>query len=82
MTIIPPKYRIIISTVGLTLFVLTSQVHCGENFFSWLEGLRQEARIKGISEATIHEALDNLEPIPRVIELDRKQPEFTQTFWR
>ncbi|MFC1844993.1 lytic murein transglycosylase, partial [Thermodesulfobacteriota bacterium] len=44
--------------------------------------LRQEAQTKGISEATIHEALDNLEPIPRVIELDRKQPEFTQAFWR
>ena len=82
MTRIPPKYRLIISIVLLSLFVPVHQGLCAEDFSSWLEELRQEARAKGISKATIHEALDNLEPIPRVIELDKKQPEFTQTFWR
>ena len=64
-----------------TLSVLTLPGQCSEDFLNWLEGLRQEARSKGISDATLHEALDNLQPIPRVIELDRRQPEFTQTFW-
>jgi membrane-bound lytic murein transglycosylase B len=82
MTKNPPKYRIIISIVVLSLFVLIHQGLCAEDFSSWLNKLRQEALTKGISEATLQEALDKLEPIPRIIELDRKQPEFTQTFWR
>jgi len=77
------KKNILILTIILTtFFILTRQGACTDNFSSWLEDLRQEARAKGISEATLHEALDNLQPIPRVIELDRRQPEFTQTFWR
>ncbi len=76
------KYSIIVSTVVLSLLVLIQQGLCAENFSSWLGELRQEARAKGISETTLREALNNLEPIPRVIELDKRQPEFTQTFWR
>ena len=82
MTKITQKYQLIISVALLSIFVLIHQGRCAEDFSSWLNELRQEAHTKGISEATIHEALDNLEPIPRVIELDRRQPEFTQTFWR
>ncbi len=82
MTRIPPRHLLIISIVLLSLFVPVHQGLCAEDFSSWLDELRQEAHAKGISKATIHEALDKLEPIPRVIELDKKQPEFTQTFWR
>lgn len=46
----------------------------------WLEGVRREALSQGISEATLREALADIRPIPRVIELDRRQPEFTLTF--
>lgn len=49
-------------------------------FDRWLKELRAEAKAKGISEATLVAALDGIEPIPRVIELDRAQPEFTLTF--
>jgi len=72
---------LILTIILITVFAATRQGACTDDFSSWLEGLRQEARTKGISEATLHEALDDLQPIPRVIELDRKQPEFTQTFW-
>jgi membrane-bound lytic murein transglycosylase B len=82
MTRITQKYQVIIAIAVLSIFVLIHQGLCAEDFTSWLTALRQEAQTKGLSEATIHEALDNLQPIPRVIELDRKQPEFTQTFWR
>jgi len=51
-----------------------------ESFDSWLANLRKEAISNGISEATLDAALTGIEPIPRVIELDRKQPEFTLTF--
>jgi len=77
------KKIILFCTVTITvLFTLARPGTCSEDFSSWLEGVRQEARAKGISEVTLHEAFDGLQPIPRVIELDRRQPEFTQTFWR
>lgn len=51
------------------------------SFDRWLEGLRHEAREQGISSATLNAALAAVRPSDRVIELDRRQPEFTQTFW-
>lgn len=44
-------------------------------FDRWLAELRAEAVRKGISSATADRALRGLTPIPRVIELDRRQPE-------
>jgi len=49
-------------------------------FDSWLADLRQEAATQGISQATLDAALGGLVPTERVIELDRRQPEFLQTF--
>ncbi len=49
-------------------------------FAEWLVELRAEARERGISEATLDAALADVKPIIRVVELDRKQPEVTQTF--
>ncbi len=51
-------------------------------FQAWLSDLRAEAAAQGISPGTLDRALTGVEPIPRIIELDRRQPEFTQTFWR
>jgi membrane-bound lytic murein transglycosylase B len=58
-----------------------SEEFSGQAFREWLEALRAEARGKGISETTLNAALNSVEPVIRVIELDRRQPEFTQTFW-
>jgi len=49
-------------------------------FTIWLTELRLEASNKGISPATLEIALAGAELLPRVIELDRNQPEFTLTF--
>ena len=49
-------------------------------FAVWLEELRAEALEQGISAATLDVALAGVKPIPRVIELDRSQPEGTLTF--
>lgn len=46
------------------------------DFHAWLSELRREALAKGISGSTLDEALRGIEPIPRVIKLDRNQPEF------
>ena len=50
------------------------------DFAQWLDGVRQEALASGISAPTVALALDELEPIPRVVELDRRQPEATLTY--
>ena len=50
------------------------------SFAVWLDGLRAEARERGIGEATLAAALDGIEPLSRVIELDRHQPEVALTF--
>jgi membrane-bound lytic murein transglycosylase B len=46
----------------------------------WLEAFKAEALSKGIDARTVETALAGVEPIARVIELDRKQPESTMTF--
>ncbi|HTQ99436.1 MAG TPA: lytic murein transglycosylase [Candidatus Acidoferrum sp.] len=52
-----------------------------QDFAAWLAGLKREAGGKGISKATLDAAFANVNaPLPRVIELDRSQPEFVQTF--
>jgi membrane-bound lytic murein transglycosylase B len=51
------------------------------DFAAWLAALRAEALGQGISSATLDGALEGIEPLADVIERDRRQPEFTQTFW-
>jgi len=42
--------------------------------------VRQEALGRGVGQAILDAALGNVEPIPKVLELDQRQPEFTDTF--
>lgn len=46
-----------------------------EGFQAWLVGFRVEALAAGITGETFDRAMAGAAPIPRVIELDRKQPE-------
>lgn len=50
------------------------------DFKAWVQGVRRDALAQGIAAATLDRALAGLAPIPRVIELDRHQPETTLTF--
>lgn len=50
------------------------------DFQAWLEELRVEAMGKGIRQATLDAAFAKVRQIPRVIELDRNQPEFKLTY--
>lgn len=60
--------------------VFSAGTASAKDFSSWLTELQNEARAKGISSATISQALPaSLKPIPRIVELDRKQPEKTKT---
>jgi membrane-bound lytic murein transglycosylase B len=49
-------------------------------FGEWLEGLLTEARGRGFSEPVLQQTLVGLEPLQRVIESDRSQPELTPGF--
>jgi membrane-bound lytic murein transglycosylase B len=48
-----------------------------KDFKVWLGEFRKEALAAGVSSKTLDLALKDVTPLARVIELDRKQPEFT-----
>ena len=52
-----------------------------QKFALWVLEFKTSARAAGITEATLQSALDDVRFIPRVIELDRAQPEFTRAVW-
>src|SRR5262245_33187848 len=54
-----------------------------QEFSAWLADFRAEASAKGIETTTLDVAFAGVtDAIPRVLELDRSQPEFVQTFTR
>ena len=67
---------LIILAVSISPIVRADQT----DFDQWLLDLRKEAKSLGISDKVLNTALNNAKPIKRVIELDRRQPEFTMTF--
>ena len=64
---------------GIVLAALASPACADPGFDAWLEGVRKEARERGLKESTIESALSDIRPIKRVVELDRRQPEFKLT---
>jgi membrane-bound lytic murein transglycosylase B len=75
--------RILVGFVllGLVVWLWLSQAVAQQvDFATWLRELRAEARQAGISDKTLDAALTGLRPVPRVLELDRKQPEVTLTY--
>ncbi len=52
-----------------------------QDFARWVTGFVATARAAGIDEATLRSAFDDIHYLPRVLELDRAQPEFTRTVW-
>ena len=58
-----------------------SEAALQQEFARWVASFRVTARAAGMDEATLHTALDGVRYLPRVVELDRAQPEFTRTVW-
>ncbi|WP_419796914.1 MAG: lytic murein transglycosylase [Terasakiella sp.] len=52
------------------------------DYQSWLNDFRNTAARAGISKNTLDNTLNGLELNKRVLELDRRQPEFSLTFWK
>lgn len=68
-------------TISLSLLICFAPINASATTFeSWLRDFKKEALTKGISSFTLKNAFKTVKPIPRVVELDRKQPEFTLTF--
>ena len=74
------------SILGLAVMLAAPAASTAEQsnpeFQRWLSDLKQEAIASGIRAETVATALQGVEPIPRVLEKDRSQREFTLTFTR
>ncbi len=74
------KIKIQIFFIVLVLLTPSMASANGPTFAQWLAEFRKEAKSLGISNYVFDTALGDAVPIKRVIELDRRQPEFTMTF--
>ena len=64
----------------LVFFIATTNLLSNElEYPVWLEKFKIRAEKSGISKKTIDETLNQVKIIPRVVELDRNQPEFRLT---
>lgn len=66
----------------LSIFTLlaTSPVFGGMDFDEWVQEFKAEAIGQGIASSLVDQAFEGVAPNPRVLELDRKQPESRMTF--
>jgi membrane-bound lytic murein transglycosylase B len=64
----------------LIILLMPTQSLAKQSFNMWLKDFKVKAAKNGISERTISAALSNLSPNPKVIELDRNQPNVKWTF--
>ena len=59
----------------------SSEVAPPAGFADWVAAFRAQALDAGITEATLQAAFDGVHFLPRVVERDRSQPEFTRAVW-
>lgn len=71
-----------LGAIIFTSAILPSQASEKMPFDQWLQEFKAEAANAGIASDAIDRALTSVSPIPRVLELDRRQPEFMLTLWR
>jgi membrane-bound lytic murein transglycosylase B len=72
--------RVASAVLVIPLLCASSTESAALEFSQWIKELRKDAVTKGVRPATLDVALKGVKLIPRVVELDRKQPEFTLTF--
>jgi len=79
------RFRALLLAAVLPAFLPAALIghaaRAAEPFDVWLTALKAEASAKGISSKTLEMAFRDVAPIEKVLEYDRKQPEFSQTFW-
>ncbi|HPF78829.1 MAG TPA: lytic murein transglycosylase [Alphaproteobacteria bacterium] len=72
-------FKKIILTIVFTVFSYSAYAQVTD-FDTWLKNMRQDAARQGISQSTINATLYNITPSQKVIDLDKKQPEWKKTF--
>jgi len=83
------KHRTIQMITIAVFAALTANVHAKSDNFSpsetgfkqWLGDFKQQALNKGISQSTLDSAFKNIKLNKKVLQSDKKQPEFTKTFF-
>lgn len=85
----PKFYRNFFSLVMAVVVLLGPQAYAYSpptqseaDFQAWLLQFKKTAHKKGISKTTLKKAFQGVHLNQRVLELDRRQPEFTRTFWQ
>ena len=78
----PVGLALTISCVSTTVHAYSPPPQSNQDFQAWLENFKQKARKAGIQDQTIQKAFDQVQLNRRVLSLDRRQPEFTRTFWQ
>jgi len=75
------RYRTVWNIAAISVILLTTgTAHADGSFGVCIDKIKHQARTEGISDSTVNQVLSKVKYLPRVIELDRRQPEFTQTF--
>lgn len=71
---------VLIAMAPIVLAEKTATIKAPKNFEQCKIQLQEKAIAQGVSAKTAKTVMANVQFVPRVIELDRKQPEFTTTF--
>ncbi len=75
-----PRRASVFALLGVAVLLPCAAAPAADSDFdAWLADLRAEALAAGIGEVVLDAALKDLAPVPRVIELDRRQPEGRMT---
>lgn len=73
-------YPITLSALSLSCLLLFSPLVLADQFARCVLDLQEKAKADGVPVKLIDQVLAKVQFVPRVIELDRRQPEFTETF--
>lgn len=74
------RLGLVLTALGWWIGASVAVAAGSQDFDLWLEGVRIEAQAAGIAEASLQSALATVQqPLARVLELDRQQPESTQS---
>lgn len=74
------RRTLVASAAAASVATAARQARAADSFAGFVAGLRADARRSGVSERTLDAALTGLQPNAKVLELDRRQPEFTLTW--
>jgi membrane-bound lytic murein transglycosylase B len=77
-----PTRRILLASALPAVFAARAFASPSDSFASFLTELRAEARRAGIAPATLERAFAGVAPNQKVLDRDRRQPEFTMTWAR